>query len=404
MSVPTDLLERLAGSCAALSLGEPLFVAVSGGVDSTVLAWGLHQLGFSPTVVHVHHGLRAASDEEARQVEALAEALGLPFRLIRLSLEPDPAGLAARARAARYAAFEALPPGDIALGHHLDDQAETVLDRLARGAGARGLGGMRARRGRYVRPLLFARRAELEAVARAAGLCWVEDPSNHTRSRGALRHQVLPALEAIRAGAALGLARSAALLAEDDALLNSLAEPLFTEDGGVSCVRLNAAPPPLQRRALLRLMESARGEGAAELSARHLDAALLLDHPGAVLTLPGGYTLARDDDTLRCLPPAPSPAEGAVFIWGLWRVEADAPVRARSPEPGEQLGGQDLTERLRAAGVSRIFRRYHPVIERGGQRWVPGLSPSSSSRGVRVRCERPAGPSVPGGGPFEATI
>jgi tRNA(Ile)-lysidine synthase len=402
--VPTDLLERLAGSCAALSLGEPVYVAVSGGVDSTVLAVGLHQLGSRPTVVHVHHGLRAASDDEAHQVEALAKRLGLPFVLIRLALDPDPVGLAARARAARYAAFDALPPGDIALGHHLDDQAETVLDRLARGAGARGLGGMRPRRGRYVRPLLFARRAELEAYARQAGLGWVEDPSNHTRSRGALRHQVLPALEAVRAGAAVGLARSAALLAEDDALLYALAEPLFTDDGGLSHPRLIAAPPPIQRRALLWLMESARGEGALELAARHIDAALGLDHPGASLTLPGGYTLALDDDTLRCLPPAPSPAEGAVFNWGLWRVEAEAPVRARSPEPGEQLGGQDLAERLRAAGVSRIFRRYHPVIERGDQRWVPGLAPSPSIRGVRVRCERPAGPSVPGGGPFEATI
>ena len=404
MSVPTDLLERLAGSCAALSLGEPLFVAVSGGVDSTVLACALHQLGFRPTVVHVHHGLRAASDEEARQVEALASTLSLPFILIRLTLDPDPSGLAARARAARFAAFESLPAGDIALGHHLDDQAETVLDRLARGAGARGLGGIRPRRGRFVRPLLFARRAELEVYAREAGLSWVEDPSNHARSRGAFRREVLPALEAIRAGAALGLARSAALLAEDDALFNTLAEPLFTEDGGVSKSRLDGAPPPIQRRALLRLMESARGEGALELGARHLDAALRLDHPGAALTLPGGYALVLDDATLRCLPPPPSPAEGAVFTWGLWRVEADAPVRARSPEPGEQLGGQDLAERLRAAGVSRIFRRYHPVIERAGERWVPGLTPPPTSRGVRVRCERPAGPSVPGGGPFEATI
>lgn len=402
--MPTDLLDRLAGSCAALSLGEPVYVAVSGGVDSTVLAWGLHQLGRKPTVVHVHHGLRAASDAEADQVKALAEGLGLPFILIRLQLGPDPVGLAARARAARYAAFDALPPGDVALGHHLDDQAETVLDRLARGAGARGLGAMRARRGRYVRPLLFARRVELEACAREAGLAWIEDPSNHTSSRGALRREVLPALEALRAGAAAGLARSAALLAEDDALLYTLTAPLFTDDGGLSHPRLLAAPPPIQRRALLRLMESARGEGALELSARHIDAALGLDHPGASLTLPGGDVLALDDDTLRCLPPAPSPAEGAVFIWGLWRVEAEVPVRARSPEPGEQLGGQDLAERLRAAGVSRIFRRYHPVIERGGQRWVPGLARTPSSLGVRVRCERPAGPSVPGGGPFEATI
>lgn len=404
MSVPTELLERLAGSCAALSLGEPLFVAVSGGVDSTVLAAGLRALGLRPEVVHVHHGLRAASDDEARQVEALAAQLGLPFRLIRLHLDPDPVGLAARARAARYAALDALPPGDVALGHHLDDQAETVLDRLARGAGARGLAGMRARRGRLVRPLLFARRAEIEAYARSRGLTWSEDPSNAARSRGAIRRLVLPALESVRAGAAVGLARSAAWLAEDDALLTALAEPLRTADGGVSRALLAAAPAPIQRRALLQLMESARGEGAPELGARHLDAALRLDHPGASLTLPGGYTVVADDDTLRCLPPAPSPSEGAVFTWGLWRVEAEAPVRARSPAPGEQLGGQDLAERLRAAGVSQIFRRYHPVIERGGQRWVPGLTPGPTSHGVRVRCERPAVASVPGGGPFEATI
>lgn len=216
--------------------------AVSGGADSLALLVLAVQSGCRVTAWHVDHGLRPGSAGEAEVVRAAAERFAAGFRAVRVTVAPGP-NLEARARAAR---FEALP-GGVLTGHTADDQAETVLVNLLRGAGVDGLGGM----GPGGHPLLGLRRSETRRLCAELRLAWVEDPSNadpaHLRNR--IRAEVLPLLDDVagRDVAAL-LARQASLLREEAALLDALAEPLDATDARA----LAAAPLPLARRALRR--------------------------------------------------------------------------------------------------------------------------------------------------------
>ncbi len=395
----SDLLARVRATCRTHELlrDGPVAVAVSGGPDSLALLHLLVELGgVSLVVVSVDHGLREASTAEVEGVARQARELGLPFRSVALNLEPGP-GIQARARSARYAWFDSLPEPTVALGHHLDDQAETVLDRLARGSGSRGLAAMQPRRGRYVRPLLEVRRSDLEAWLAARGISGVSDPSNALGTRGALRHRVLPGLEEVRQGAAEGLARSARLLAQDDALLQELARPLWGAEG-VEVTAWRMASTPLRRRAVLALAPFA--------TARQVDDVLSLVRPGSWVAVEGGRRVALDGGTLRLLPPPPTPQELTTGSWGLWRVASDCPVGLRPPDRGEDAGGTPLRERLRAAGVGPALRPYHPVIELAGRRWVPGvwLEAGRPGGGSRVEVVRPATTSVPAGGPFHVEL
>lgn len=202
---------------------------VSGGRDSMALAAVLVSLApefrWQLAVAHVHHGLRgAAADDDAAFVEEWARRWGLPFRLLTVTVEAAPGqSLEMAAREARHRALAevARPLGArIALGHHLDDQAETVLLRLLRGTGVGGLAAMRPVNGAVVRPLLGYPRAALTAFLEAVGVPWREDASNAdlTILRNRVRHRLLPLLAAEynpRIVEALGrLARSAAELDE----------------------------------------------------------------------------------------------------------------------------------------------------------------------------------------------
>ncbi|MGC1331363.1 tRNA lysidine(34) synthetase TilS [Pseudomonas sp.] len=211
-------------------------IALSGGLDSTVL---LHQLAtlartesFPPLrAIHVHHGLQAAADAWPHHCQRLCDALGVPLTVVRVQVAPG-ASLEAAAREARYAAFEqVLGEGEVLLtGQHRDDQAETLLFRLLRGTGVRGLAGMSGQRplgrGMLVRPMLQISREQLEGYARANALEWVEDPSNSdTRfSRNYLRSDVLPVIARRWPRFAQTFARTASHLAEAHALLVEVAE------------------------------------------------------------------------------------------------------------------------------------------------------------------------------------
>lgn len=253
------LRHRVGGAIAEHALWEPgqhVAVAVSGGLDSVCLLDLLlvtqRWHGARLSVVTVDHGLHPESAAHAAFVERLAEAHRLPCQSFRLEL-PDPSE--ATAREGRYAAFEALSVDRVALGHHRDDQAETLLLQALRGAGTRGLAGMRRVRGRYVRPLLDVSRAELEAWARWRDLEWVDDPTNvesrYLRNR--IRRDVLPLLEEVRPGAAAALARTAAHCAEDDACLDAMLPP-----GEPDCRWLAEAPRALAVRALKQAFPTAR--------------------------------------------------------------------------------------------------------------------------------------------------
>ncbi|MGH8435461.1 MAG: tRNA lysidine(34) synthetase TilS [Pseudomonas sp.] len=232
MDLPARLLARLAPWRDAPAWR----VAFSGGLDSTVLLHLLARLAKCEALpplsaIHIHHGLQAAAEAWPQHCQKVCADFGVPLEVRQVRVATS-ASLERAAREARYAAFtETLADGELLLtAQHRDDQAETLLFRLLRGAGVRGLAGMPSSRplgrGWLLRPLLGFSRAELEAYAQEQGLSWVEDPSNRDPrfSRNYLRHQVFPQLMAHWPQAMVTLARSAAHLREAQGLLDELAE------------------------------------------------------------------------------------------------------------------------------------------------------------------------------------
>jgi len=210
-------------------------IAFSGGLDSTVLLHLLATLAKTEklpplSALHIHHGLQAAADAWPDHCQVICDALGVSLRIIHVQVQPG-ASLERAAREARYQAFAgAIGAGELVItGQHRDDQAETLLFRLLRGAGVRGLAAMPAHRalkdGHLVRPLLDAARADLQAYAGEQQLTWIEDPSNADPrfSRNYLRHQVFPRLTERWPQAVNTIARSAEHLSEAQGLLDELA-------------------------------------------------------------------------------------------------------------------------------------------------------------------------------------
>ena len=222
---------------AGLPPAERIWVALSGGLDSAFLLaatalWFRHR-SQAPTIqaIHVHHGLQAEADAWELHCQALCEQLDVPLTVSRIQVEMAGKGLEMAARQARYQAFEAvLGVGDcILLAHHQDDQVETVLYRLIRGSGVRGLAGMPQDRplgnGHLFRPLLNLSRDQIESWAARWHISGCQDPSNQDRrfDRNFLRHEILPLLKGRWPGTEQSVARAAAHCRETEALLESLA-------------------------------------------------------------------------------------------------------------------------------------------------------------------------------------
>jgi tRNA(Ile)-lysidine synthase len=274
--------------------------AVSGGADSIAMLHALARLApdlrVTLAVASIDHGLRPTSADEVALVRAAADALGLPFRTRRLDLGPSTGDLSARARAARYAALHDLArelgATRVAVGHTLDDQAETVLARLLRGSGVRGLAGIRPRRrDGVVRPLLDVRRAEARAYVRSIGAPFVDDPSNEDPrfSRSRMRHMVLPVLVAEAPDVAVHLAR----LADEARGVRSLVERRarrFAPGEPLPVARLRAAGTPVATEVLRRVARAATGRPPSRAN---------LDALGALLDGPGEVWLAEDAVAVR---------------------------------------------------------------------------------------------------------
>jgi tRNA(Ile)-lysidine synthase len=236
-----SLLDALLPRCRFPDRASAVTCAFSGGADSTALVALASHAGCDVTAVHIDHGLRASSGAEADQAAALARTLAVTFRAVRVSVEPGP-NLEARARAARFAA---LPAGSLT-GHTADDQAETVLINLIRGAGIAGLAGMSDG---PTKPILALRRHETRSLCHALALPVIEDPSNADRRflRNRIRTEVMPLLDDVagRDVAAL-IARTARVVGDDAALLDELASVIDPTDARA----LATADPRLARRAL----------------------------------------------------------------------------------------------------------------------------------------------------------
>ena len=217
---------------AAQSQPKNLLLAFSGGLDSSVLLHVLaslrSDLNFSLTAMHVHHGLSANADAWAEACHQTCAQLKVALEIVHVKIAGDNTlGIEAAARHLRYEALLGANADYVCLAHHQDDQAETLLLQLARGAGVKGLSAMAAlddKRG-LLRPLLNIPHAQLLAYARENSLTWCEDESNQNQAfdRNFIRHHILPALATRYPAIAQTLSRSAAHLAEASSLLDELA-------------------------------------------------------------------------------------------------------------------------------------------------------------------------------------
>jgi tRNA(Ile)-lysidine synthase len=362
---------KLRGSLSKLPLerGESWVVAVSGGADSVFLLRALADLApglsLKLAVAHLDHGLRAeASRADARFVSALAAGLGLPFRAAELppgALEARGASPEEAAREARHRFLEQvrveLGARRIALAHHADDQAETVLLNFLRGTGPAGLAGMRplSPDGRLCRPLLGISRAEILAGMRARGWEFREDATNAALDcpRNLVRHRILPFLER-EANPALreALGGAAGIFRQWVDLVGGMAEKALHAASRepesaileLDCPTLLTYPEAVRKFALGKALEGF--EGSRGLTRAHLAAldGLLASNAagGRRVSLPLHFEAARERDRLVVYraepePPfesLPLPVPGVVRLPEGWRLEARrVPCPASSPEP-----------------------------------------------------------------------
>jgi len=360
----TDRLHAAVEQSAA-----PMALAFSGGLDSTVL---LHVLANMPTArsrglraLHVDHGLHAGSAEWERHCASVCEDLQLPYRGMRVDVDRR-GSLEAAARESRYAALAgALLPGEWLLtAQHRDDQVETVLLRLLRGAGSAGLAGMREARllaGHQLwRPLLDVPRAELEDYARAHRLDWLDDPSNRDQRhrRNLLRHAVLPLLREHWPQVDSALAASAHRLAEDADLVAQMALQALADCRGLDPASLRIPPLRQLPDALMRhvLRQWTASLGCAPVPASVLERVRdeLMDAAGdASPRLAWQHAeLRRYRDMLVCrLDPRPVEAG--------WSLDWDGSGPLRLPSPFGEL-------RLLPAGSPLPAMRVRPRA--GGER------------------------------------
>jgi tRNA(Ile)-lysidine synthase len=299
----TSTVRRTLRERALLAPGDHVLVACSGGPDSTVLLHVLHrlrgELGITLCAASIDHGLRPESAMEVRQVGGLAASLGVPFVAARVEVPTEGGSIQARARELRYRALHEIVASQsatcIAVGHTQDDQAETVLARVLRGTGIRGLGGIEARRADgVVRPLIDCRRDAVRAYAIERSLAFVDDPSNHQRAfeRVRIRHEVLPALRAEDPRVVEHLCA----LSDEAAELNAYVDantPELPPPGArfVSAQTLRDLPPPVRIRWLRAWIASESGltPGRSHLT----ELGRLLTRQGEVL-LGSGWSVRRE--------------------------------------------------------------------------------------------------------------
>lgn len=333
-----DLPDRVAQCIdrhALLRTGQRVLVGVSGGPDSMVCLAVLRTLGYEAAGLHVNYGLRPGAEEDEALVRRYCEQHGVPLRVVTLDAkqraEATDESLQEAARRLRYDALaDAARDANcsaVAVGHHRDDQTETVLLNLFRGAGPDGLAGMppaRALRAdptiSLVRPLLSLARSEIEDYAAAQDIPWRQDPSNEDPSydRAALRTAILPKIEDRFPGASENVARAATLMREyvDATLTPALEERMAggfwrtAHGGAVDLDALRAEPAVWQRRMLLEALARTLPEAPETHAVAEELAALIEAQPGARFEVAEG-TVWRERDRLRFVPRADAAARVA---------------------------------------------------------------------------------------------
>lgn len=442
MSAVSTKVAAALKECFPLTREPRLGVAVSGGPDSVALLGALMEHAIRQrlhlTVLHVNHALRSESDQEQQFVESLCQQWGLPCFVEKLTRQRQQGGVEMWARGERYRFFQQRKEQDnldaVAVAHTRDDQAETVLFRLMRGAGRRGLAGIPPQRdGWIIRPLLDCSRQEVMAYLTTKHLSYVTDSSNtdlrYTRNK--IRHVLLPLLEReFSPQIRQHLAHLAESLRQEEAWLDMQARAAYerVHDGPFSIVleRLQAESLALHAR-LFRVWLALAGQ-TEEISFRHLKQLTALS-TGRVLgavEVPGGRMVRREGATLTLVPSRTAPHEATYryflapggsftipgigwrmslslpFAWGgvlaearqvdPWQALFDAdvlamPLTVRKMQPGDRIHPLGMAGRKKVHDifidkkVARSARHCWPLVESNKEiTWIPGLV-----RGVDAR-------------------
>jgi tRNA(Ile)-lysidine synthase len=360
-------------------------VALSGGVDSVVLLHLLHGTKRGISALHVHHGLSPNADAWAAFCRRLCKQLQVPLEIYRVKVKRQGQGLEAAARAARYAIFRKHKADVIALGHNLDDQAETVLMNLLRGAGMRGAAGMPQRSrldGKLlIRPLLDMSREEIVARARKAGLPWIEDESNadEALTRNFVRRRLGPLIESRFPAWKRALARAARHFADQDLSAERLLRDFLRTKG-------------LRAPSEARLVEMLK-----QLTAR--GARTRLEHDGSLIRLYRGKVLIERPQAVAFEPRqwkgerrVPLPALGGELRFtagdGIASEHLTGRFEIRLRGGGERLQlhprrpRRSLKNLFQEAGVPSWARERLPLLYCGKELvWVPGLGVDVRYRG-----------------------
>lgn len=444
-----------AATLSQLQPNRPLVVGFSGGPDSAAMLHALHAAGWPLVAAHLDHALRPESVADAHAAARVAAAYGVPFVTERVDVAAQAAAnkesIEAAARAARYAFLFGVAQQHAAqavlVAHTADDQAETLLMHLLRGAGPQGLQGMRAvwqpnpwsAQVALVRPLLEASRADVLAYCEAHALAVVHDPSNQDQTyfRNKMRHAVLPLLDELALGVKTRLAQLGTLQAAENEVLHTAAEAAWQRslhargEGFVGLARavLQAQPVALQRRVLQRAALLLRPHSAGLNFALLEQARAALESTdgeqdwfeGLVL-LAEGPQLWLAERTAQLPAPWPQAPEGvlpietlAVVPLGGWQLRlhegpAAATLQAdpyqawldaahtggeltlRRLRPGDRIalagGTQKLSDLFINAKLPRRARAAWPLLCRGDAvLWAPGLR---LAHGYAARAGEPA--------------
>ena len=425
----TDPIDRVTSALranAALAPPARILALVSGGTDSVCLVHALAETLGADRVeaLHVNHGLRAGAEEDERFCGELCAGVGIRLHVERVHVDRS-GNLEAQARAARYAAAEAVRARAeldlVATGHTASDQVETVLYRLVSSPGRRALLGMAPLRDRLVRPLLELRREDTRAYCLEAGLAWREDESNQDRTlgRNRLRLDVLPALREVHPAAEQNVLATAAQLRDEQEIVELAVDEALARLGAggyppvVEVARLASEPPALRRLVLQRLAERAAG-GPVPLGTDRLREIERLAARGGsgVVELGAGvravaeYGLVRfaraDDATppqpvvlsvpgtcrfgaweLECLPGPQPPARGKSSLDEpvLDAARLATALTVRGWQDGDRIrplglgGTKSLQDVFSDRKVPRALRRTLPVVVSGEEiAWVAGVA------------------------------
>lgn len=428
---PDDVARGLERAGCSLEPDSSYLVMLSGGPDSSFLLWALVRLGTKVVAFHLDHALRPGSEADARAARALAEELSVPIEVVHRKPEVRPgASFESAARLIRYEEAERVAQRTgckwILTAHTADDQIETFFINLARGAGLDGLKGIPRRSGKVVRPMLHLWKRDVRQACEAAGIAFVEDPTNLDVSllRNRVRLQAIPALEQVLGeGFKESLLRQTELLRDDAEFLNALAakeiETHASRIGTHPVLVADASwffglPLPVARRVVRICFENLAGSPPPP--ARLVAGALEVSKTGGAADLGEGFVFAREGKRVVVRPghlTPPEPAQGeipgeieapgfgvtisaqciAVSPPDLPRVLAQldpnevvvsermaGEVVVRAPLPGERFsplglkGSKPLADFLAEKGLCKTERLFAPVLCKpdGTVVWVVG--------------------------------